>query len=100
MFPINTSKFAIFIEKENPHSFFLFLISSNFEFYLINALVYVDIDQGIHKVKLKVALNGKQKKLHGFSFSINMANFEGFYKNKKLSSNLFFLKTMLTNMID
>ena len=38
---------------------------------------YVDIDQGIYKVKLKVALNEKRKKLHGFSFSINMANSGG-----------------------
>ena len=37
----NASKFAIFIEKENP---------------------CVDIDQGIHKVKLKVARNEKRKK--------------------------------------
>ena len=37
------------------------------------------IDQGIHKVKFKVALNEKQKKLLGFSFSaINIANFEAF----------------------
>ena len=41
----------------------------------MNALVYVDIDWGIHKKKLKVAQNEKQKKLRGFSFSINMANF-------------------------
>ena len=54
----------------------------------MNALVYVDIDQGIYKVKLKVALNEKRKKLHGFSFSINMANFEAFPRNKKLSANL------------
>ena len=27
----------------------------------MNALVYVDIDQGIHKGKMKVALNEKQK---------------------------------------
>ena len=38
----------------------------------------VDIDQGINKVKLKVALNEKRKKLHGFSFSINIAYFEAF----------------------
>ena len=31
---------------------FLFLISCNFTFSLLNALVYVDIDQGIHKVKI------------------------------------------------
>ena len=58
----------------------------------MNALVYVDIDQGIYKVKLKVALNEKRKKLRGFSFSINMANFEAFCRTKKLISNLFFLK--------
>ena len=43
---------------------------------------YVDIDQGIHKEKMKVALNEKQKKLHGFSFSINMANSEAFWGSK------------------
>ena len=59
----------------------------------MNAPVYVDIDQGIHKVKVKVALNEKRKKLRGFSFSINMANFEAFCWTKKLISNLFFLKS-------
>ena len=54
----------------------------------------MDIDQGIHKVKLKVALNEKRKKLPGFSFSINMANFEAFRWTKKLISNLFFLKSV------
>ena len=48
--------------------------------------------QGIYKVKLKVALNEKRKKLHGFSFSINMANFEAFWGVKMLSANLSFLK--------
>ena len=61
----------------------------------MNALVYVNIDQGIHKVKLKVARKEKQKKLHGFSFSINMANFEAFHWNKKWSSNLFFMKSVI-----
>ena len=42
------------------------------------SIFYVNIDQGIHKVKFKVALNEKRKKLHGFSFSINIANFEAF----------------------
>ena len=44
----------------------------------MNALVYVVIDQGIHKGKSKVARNEKGKKLCGFSFSINIANFEAF----------------------
>ena len=48
----------------------------------MNALVYLDIHQGIHKVKLKVALNEKQKKLHGFSFSINMAILKHFAGQK------------------
>ena len=50
----------------------------------MNAPVYVDIDQGIHKVKLKNALNEKRKKLRRFSFSINIANFEAFLRTKKV----------------
>ena len=45
---------------------------------LPNTPKYVGIDQGICKVKLKVAQNEKWKKLRGFSFSINIANFEAF----------------------
>ena len=59
------------MEKENPHSFFRFSFRATFIFSLMNALVYVDIDQRIYKGKMKVAL-------HGFSFSINIANFEAF----------------------
>ena len=45
----------------------------------MNALVYVNIDQGIHKEKNKVvARNEERKKLHGFSYSKNMVNFETF----------------------
>ena len=47
-------------------------------------------------VKTQSCSKWKTKKLvHGFSFSfsINMANFEGFRQNIKLSSNLFFLKS-------
>ena len=43
--------------------------------------------------KLKNALNEKWKKLRGFSFSINIANFEAFCWTKKLISNLLFLKS-------
>ena len=64
--------------KRKPTWFFSFFISSNFHFTLINARVYVDIDQGIHKGKMKVARNEKRKKLCGFSFSINIPNFEEF----------------------
>ena len=35
-----------------------------------------------------------EKKLCGFSFSINMANFEAFRRTKKLISNLLFLKSV------
>ena len=61
----------------------------------MNALVYVNIDQGIYKLKLKVAQNEKRKKLLGpnwvlFFLWIGMENFEAFRRNKKLNSNLFF----------
>ena len=56
----------------------------------MNALVYVDIDQGIHKGKMKVAQNEKQKKLLGFSFYINIGNFEGFLRNLNLSTKHLF----------
>ena len=56
----------------------------------MNALVYVDIDQGIHKGKSKVAQNEKRKKtMWGFF----MANFEGFCLVISLSINLLFLKS-------
>ena len=39
---------------------------------------------------MKVALNEKRKKLCGFSFSINIANFEAFLSVFTLTKNLFF----------
>ena len=52
MFQQNASKFAIFYVYENPYSFFRFSFRATLYFYLMNALIYVDIDQGIHKVKI------------------------------------------------
>ena len=49
-----------------------------FTFSLMNVLVYVNIDQGIHKGKSKVTRNKKRKKLHGFSYTQNIANSEAF----------------------
>ena len=43
----NASKFAMFMEKENPYSLFCFSFR-----IIMNALVYVDIEG-----KMKVALN-------------------------------------------
>ena len=54
----NASKFAMFMEKENPHSLFCFSFR-----IIMNALVYVDIEG-----KMKVALNEKQKNYVGFLF--------------------------------
>ena len=53
----------------------------------MNALVYIDIEQGIHKRKSKVAWIEKRKKLHGFSYSKNIVNFESFCWNFSLSGN-------------
>ena len=50
----------------------------------------------IHQVKTKnIKLHEikKRKKLHGFSYYKNMANFEAFLQGFKLSSNLLFLKS-------
>ena len=88
---------------QNPRTLFLFFIrertvSQNGLYFIItvptatyvfdradsfmNALVYVVIDQGIHKGKMKVAWNEKWKKLHGFFF-MNIANFEAFLWNSR-----------------
>ena len=40
----------------------------SFHFYSMNALVYVVIDQGIHKTRMKVAQNEKRKKTMCFLF--------------------------------
>ena len=71
-----------YLYKKKTHVFFFIL---HFEELVI--------DKGIHKIKMKVAEKEKRKKLRGFSFSINMANFEVFHWTKKLISDLFFLKS-------
>ena len=48
MFQQNASKFAILLEYENPCSFFRIKFQTTLSFALMNALVYVDIVQGIH----------------------------------------------------
>ena len=58
----------------------------------MNVLVYGNIDWGIQKGKLKNALNEKWKKLHGFSISINIANFEVFVRTKKVDLKPLFLE--------
>ena len=86
------------MQKENPHSFLLFFILNNFTFPLMNALVYVDIVQGIHKGKSKFAQNEKQKKLCVFSFYLNVANFEAFGWIFLLSANLLFLNSDISKL--
>ena len=73
---------------------FSFLILSNFDFYLINALVCVDIDQGIHKVKLKIAWNEKQKKTTWVFFIYKYDKFWRVLPEQNFISNLFFLKSV------
>ena len=59
------------------------------------ALVYVDIDQGIHMGKQKIARNENRKQLCGFSYSKSVANFEVFRKVISSNINLLFLKSVL-----
>ena len=75
----NASKFAIFMEKENPCSFFRFSFRATFIFPLWMLC---------HECYL-------WNKLRGFSFSIHIANFEAFLSVFKLTKNLFFLKSVL-----
>ena len=51
----------ISIEKENSCSF-SFSFQAIPHFYLMNALVYVDIDEGIYKVKMRKSSEWKMKK--------------------------------------
>ena len=46
--------------------------------------------------KVKVARKEKQKKLHGFSLYQNIANFEAFLWNLKLSANRLFWRCALS----
>ena len=78
----NASKFAMFMEKENPCSFFHFSFRVTFIFPLWMPW------------SMKVALNEKQKKPHGYPFSINIANFEAILLVFKLTKNLLFLKSV------
>ena len=54
--------------KKKTRVVFSFFISSNFTFCLMNALVYVDIDQGIHKGKVKLLKMKNEKNYLGFLF--------------------------------
>ena len=56
----------------------------------MNALVFNDIDQGIHKIKIKITQNEKPQKIHGFSLYINVANFEAFLRTLNLRANHLF----------
>ena len=47
----NASKIVMFYMYKTPKLLFPFFISCYFIFSLMNALVYVDIDQGIHQGK-------------------------------------------------
>ena len=88
-FQRNASNFAILLEYENLCSFFCFSFCATLFFSLTNALVNV----GHSLEEKKVARNEKIKKLLGFSYSKNMANFEVFCCNISSSINLLFLKS-------
>ena len=82
-----------FWNTETRIVFFGFHFGLIYFFFQMNALVYIDIDQNIHFGKNKAAQNEKRKKLHGFSYSKNRANFEAFHWNISSSINLLFLKS-------
>ena len=59
----------------------------------MNALVYLNIDQGVHEGKSRVTPNEKRKNLLGFSNTKQIANFEVFCWNISFSENILFLKS-------
>ena len=66
----NASKFAMFMEKENPCSFFIFHLEQ---------LSFFPYSQ----VRNESCLKSKTTKLYGFSFPINIANFEAFLSDQE-----------------
>ena len=66
--------------------------ASKFPIYLYIYYIFRFSIRGtfIHKVKMKVARNEKRKKLLGFSFYINIANFEAFLQYLNFSTNHLF----------
>ena len=92
--PAKPFKIGHIYRQRKPKQFFvLFFISSNFEFYLMNALVYVNIDQGIYKIKSQSCSKLKTKTTTQVFF-FHKYSIEAFRRNKKLTSNLFFLKSV------
>ena len=61
----------------------------------MSALVFHDIDQGIHKIKIQMTQNEKPQKIHGFSIYINIANFEAFLQTLNLRANHLFWRLVL-----
>ena len=76
--PRDTSKFARYVYVKRKSMVFYILFQATLSFTFINAVVYVDIDQGIHKVKMWNCLKWKRKTTWVF-FSIDMVNFEAFF---------------------
>ena len=97
-FQINALQFIIFLEYKNSFHFVLPLF-----FLLMNALVYIDIDQGIHYGKNKVARNEKRKKQLWVFKYIKYAKFwsvslEHFIKHKPLISEEWCIYTSVSNV--
>ena len=67
----NASKFAIFLEYENPRGFFSFFISCYILYFFPNKCPSLCRHRPGHSFvkKYKVARNEKRKKLHGFSYT-------------------------------
>ena len=84
----------VYVKRKHRYVvFFVFYFEQH-----MNALVCVNLDQGIHKVKLKVARN--EKKVLGFSFYKNIANIEAcLLQLKKLSTNLFFWRVCCLHLV-
>ena len=94
----NASKFPIFIQNENPSNFFRFSFRATFIFPLMNALVYVDIDQGIHKGKNESCSKWKTKKTTWVFFLYKYRKFWSVSLEFKLEHKTFILDVWICSI--
>ena len=78
--------------KTHVHCYFRFSFRATLFFPLMDVLVYVDIDQGIHQGINKVVQNNKKTEK---ICSRNMANFEAFHWAISSSINMISMKSVL-----
>ena len=90
----------MFMEKENPSSFLCFSFWATLSFTLMNALVYVNIDQDIHKGKTQSCSIWKTKKTTWVFFFHKHSKFWGISLSQKIEPKPLFSEEWVNNEIN